>query len=205
MNRRRSTRTALAHSRGFVLAYLLFTLALAAIVTVGLSQIRSTDVQAQQVSLSVNRLVRSVEIIRGQVIHCAVAYPAGASVTVPTVGTITTQYPVLPDGATGYKTGTGDASTMQCPGAPDGQNHLWSGRDTVFYPEPGSGFDPWQYTIVVSGPPLTVTEIKLTLANASGGTGLAAMRRIVQRFPGGTVSLNEAAGVLTVELLTAAP
>lgn len=190
-------------ARGFLMAYLLFALALAGVVTVGLSQMRNTDVQAQLVTANVERLMSAISTIRGQVIVCAATYPVGGSVTVPTVGTLVTEFPVLAESGGALVTGSGDASAMQCPGAPSGMRSMWSGRDGIFFPPPVTGFQPWQYTVTASGSPLRITSITLSLTNAGGSDGMATLRRVLQRSPGGTVSLNESTGVLTVELLAA--
>ena len=64
---------------GFILAYLMFALALAGIVTVGLSQIRSRDLQAEVLAANVERIATAITTIRGQVIMCAATWPVGVS------------------------------------------------------------------------------------------------------------------------------
>lgn len=188
--------------RGFVLAYLMFALALVGVVTVGLSQMRSIDIQSQQVAANVDRISSGINTIRGQVAVCVAGFATGGDVVVDGAAagtTVRTEWPArLVDG--NLSTAAGPAADMQCPGAPADTRAMWTGRDGVFLPNPGAAFGPWQYVLVTGGTPLRVTAVTVTIANASGGSGLATLRRVVQRFPGGAVTLNEGTGILTVRL-----
>jgi hypothetical protein len=192
--------------RGFILAYLMFALALAAISAMGVAQIRSRNVQAEAVAANVGRTLDAITAIRGQMQYCATAYPSGASVQVdggPT-DTVTTEYPVLPGSAPGtLRTGDGLASDMQCPGRPEGLRSLWTGSDGVFFPPEIPGLGPWSYKVSASGSPLRVTRITISLTNTDGEPGRSMLRR-VQLRAAGVVELTDGGDTLTVVLLDTA-
>lgn len=170
---------------GFILAYLMFALALAGIVTVGLSQIRSRDLQAEVLAANVERIATAITTIRGQVIMCAATWPVGATVNVDSGGTVMTEFPVLSlnqDGTGGLVTRIdGLASDMQCPGRPSGvTKSVWQGNDGIFFPPAVPGFGDWRYSVVTSGG--RVTQIYITLSSTSGERGNAALRRVKQRL-----------------------
>lgn len=170
---------------GFILGYLMFALALAGIVSVGLAQMRSRDVQAEVMAANVERIATAITTIRGQVIMCAATWPVGATVEVVGGGTVTTEFPVLSlnqDGTGGLVTRLdGLASDMQCPGRPSGvTKSVWQGSDGLFFPPAVQGFGDWRYSVVTSGG--RVTQIYITLSSTSGERGDAALRRVKQRL-----------------------
>lgn len=195
---------------GFILAYLMFALALAGIVTVGLSQIRSRDLQAEVLAANVERISTAITTIRGQVIMCAATWPVGGTVTLLDGTTLMTEFPVLSvDGAgTGLLAKEdGLASDMQCPGRPSAVKSVWQGSDGVFFPPAVPGFDDWRYSVVTSGG--RVTQIYITLSSTSGERGNAALRRVKQRLLersgslGNTVTLENSDSTLKVVLMDA--
>lgn len=196
--------------RGFILAYLMFALALAGIVTVGLSQIRSRDVQAEVLAANVERILSTITLIRGQLILCAATYPVGAVVPVEGGGTVTTEFPVLSGAnASGMEARVGGlASDMQCPGRPASMpRNVWSGNDGVFFPPLPPGFAPWTYSVETGGNPLRVERITVALNSTSGEAGRSVLRRVRLRLLerggqiGSTVQLSANEDTLTVVLL----
>lgn len=176
--------------RGFVVAYLLFALSLAGLVTVAISQLRNDDVQARKAAASVEGLVKAISIIEVKVKDgCRSEFVTGGTVTLDDGTTVNTNWPVF--GTNGvYTTGSGNAADVVCPGTSVEVESLWSGRDGVFFPAHNpSDFQPWQY--VIQGSNGALTRIELTLTNNSGAQGLAVMRRVAQRILNGTVTLDE--------------
>jgi hypothetical protein len=206
-----------ARPRGFILAYLMFALAIAGVVTVGLAQIRSRDVQAEVLTANVDRIVAAVTVIRGQLILCAATYPVGAVVPVvandgTVIGTVTTEFPVLagPNPGDLRARVNGLASDMNCPGRPAGTSrNVWAGNDGVFFPPGAPGFGPWSYSVHTDtgGASLRVTRIEISLSSTSGEAGRAVLRRVRLRLLerggnlGSTVQLTNNDDTLTVVLL----
>jgi hypothetical protein len=201
-----------SRARGFILAYLMFALVLAGIVTVGLSQIRSRDVQAEMLATNVERIATAITTIRGQVILCAATYAVGATVNVLGGGTVTTEFPVL--SADGNGTGllakeNGLVSDMQCPGRPGVNKSVWRGSDGVFFPPAVPGFGDWVYSVVSDTATGRVTQIYITLSSTSGERGNAVLRRVKQRMLersgslGTTVTLENSDGTIKVVLMSA--
>jgi hypothetical protein len=210
MTRRVAFAGGLRRPHGFILAYLMFALAIAGVVTVGLAQIRSRDVQAEVLTANVDRIVAAVTLIRGQLILCAATYPVGAVVSVEnSLQTVTTEFPVLSGpnpGALQARLG-GLASDMNCPGRPGTSRNVWTGNDGVFFPPGAPGFAPWSYSVHTGGLPLRVTKIEISLTSTSGEAGRAALRRVYLRLLerggtlGSTVQLTNNDDKLTVVLL----
>lgn len=211
MTRRVAFAGGLRRPHGFILAYLMFALAIAGVVTVGLAQIRSRDVQAEALTANVDRIVAAVTLIRGQLILCAATYPVGAVVSVEnSTQTVTTEFPVLSGPGPGELQARvgGLASDMNCPGRPAGTSrNVWTGNDGVFFPPGAPGFAPWSYSVYTGGTPLRVTKIEISLTSTSGEAGRAVLRRARLRLLerggnlGSTVQLTNNDDTLTVVLL----
>lgn len=182
--------------RGFVLAYVLFSLALLSLVTVGVSRLRSANDQSEVIAQDVSRIDHDIDLLTLAVSVCATEAPLGA-----TVDSVNTAYPVLPDpsapGALAF--GAADATEMRCPGLPVAAQPMWTGRDGVFYPTPPPGFGPWRYSIVKDCG--RVESIAYTI-EAQTPAALAALRRVVLRRPAGQRILDSETGILTVQVLT---
>lgn len=127
---------------GFILAYVLFALALLSIVIAGASQMAGNTATQKQIDADVERIVAGARLIRMQLLLCAAIYPLGANVTLAGgTGSIRTSYPVVSMSGV-LQTGNGDASGLVCPGAPAGSQGLWSGSlggsGASYLPEPTS-------------------------------------------------------------------
>ena len=187
-----------AGSSGFILAYVMFSLAVLSIVVTGLSYLAYSGVIERQIASDVDRIVAGARLVRMQVLLCAATYPKGASVTLSGgTGSVSTSYPVLSGQGGALRTGSGDAAGLMCPGAPAAAQGLWSsnlGASGAFYPQPPAGFGNWNYAIGDDG--LTVD---LTINQTVGGASAAALRRAALQLAS-AASYSESSGTLSMPL-----
>lgn len=128
--------------KGFILAYVLYGIALIALVSAAYAQMRNTDEQSQYIEETVNMLVAQVEVLKSKIFLCGAIYPDGDH------GLFPARRP-YPAPAT---SGNRDlVSAVVCPGAPAGANGLADMSDGQVIPVPPPDFKPWEYQHTESG------------------------------------------------------
>lgn len=181
-------------SQGFILAYVLFSLAVLSTVVTALSYLARSEHVHKQIESDVERIVGGARLLRMQTLLCAATYPLGAAAARVAGGTVVTSYPVHVDATSTLRAGSGDASALVCPGAPAATRALWPGASNVFYPAPPAGFGAWSYQVADDG--LTVD---LSIQPSSSPSGAATLRRAALQL-GATASYSEGTGKLSIAL-----
>lgn len=186
-------------ARGFILAYVMYSLALLSVVTVAVSLMRSANDLSAESATQVESVDRAVDTLTLAVLMCATEAPVGAA-----VAGVATAYPLLPGaGAAPFAFGTGDAADLLCPGFDDPTlRPLWSGRDGLFLPQVPPGFGPWRYAIAPCPAAPQVATVQVSLAGAGAATATAVLTRVAQRSPAQR-AFDPATGTLTVTLVNA--
>lgn len=169
--------------RGFVMGYVLFVIALCSVVVAGLSRATiNADAGRRQAEVS-DTLVQQVEIIRSKILACGIAYPAGNN----GLG-YRTAFPASP--------GSGLVADLQCPGAPNGAQALWSGQDGIYAPREAVGLSAWQFAHDASSMRISIEVTRatpyLTAGMASAGRRLGLQAQVTKPA--------QSAGVLTITL-----
>lgn len=166
--------------RGFILAYVMYALALLSVVTMATALMRNANDLSGQTAEQVEQVDSAIDTLTMAVLLCATEAPVGT-----TVGNVTTAFPLLPGAAPApFATGTGNADTLLCPGHADASRRpMWTGRDGLFFPRPPVGFAPWQYAIAIGCVPERVTAVRVLLQGAGASTAPAVLRRVAARAP----------------------
>ena len=165
-------------SRGFIMGYLMAALIILGIVTAGLSRMRDEQASAEWVDRAQSTLRTNIQVIRTQVLLCAVTNSsdqAGLVAAMPTSASTT-------DGDT--------LEDVQCPGT---NQLLFDGTNTVFLPRPPVGFTPWRYVndLGTSGNIFARTS-------TSEANGVAAVNRLSRTFGTDEMSVTTAGGTTTL-------
>lgn len=184
---------------GFILSYVLYSLLLLSLVTLGMSQMRAPNDRSAEIAKDVDQIDHDIDTLLLGVNLCATEAPLGA-----TVDGVNTAYPLVPGATPGSLAfGAADATEMRCPGLAPAVQPMWTGRDGVFFPAPPSGLTAWRYAIV-AGTCGRVSAISFAISAtnppANAVLRRAQLRRPVQRsleFDAGT-----GAATLTVQVLS---
>ncbi|HEX4918278.1 MAG TPA: hypothetical protein VFV43_10305 [Limnobacter sp.] len=148
---------------GYIASYVMYGIALLAMVGVGVAKINYDQRLANQTQSEVDNLALQIESIRAKILLCAAIYENGDHGLFPTRR-------AFPAPATAD--GRANLSTVVCPGAPGGLT-LSQLSDGVRLPSPPPGFDPWIYQHTEAG------GIRLRL----GGGSDAVRERLHRRYP----------------------
>ncbi|ABM97190.1 hypothetical protein [Methylibium petroleiphilum] len=154
---------------GFVAAYLLFAIALFSLVAWAASQMIDANSQLRWISTTADSIYEQAQLTRKVVIDCGTTYPAGVNGDAQSLS----YYKKYPGG-------NASLSSIQCPGAPAGQQSLLSGRDGVFLGKLSPDFTAWSYSNNSAG-------ITISL-RATSSRGVEALARVSRRI-GSTESI----------------
>lgn len=121
---------------GFILAYVLYGIALIALVSAAYAQMRNTDDQSQNIEETVNTLIAQVEVLKTKIFLCGAIYPDGDHGQFPA----RRAYP-----APATSANRDVITSVVCPGAPAGANSLANMSDGQAIPVPPPDFKPWEY------------------------------------------------------------
>lgn len=157
--------------RGFATAYLLVAIVLFSLVAWEMSQMYDANQQVRWAKTSTDLIYDQALLIRTQVIACGTSYPSGVNTD--------------PNSLSYYKKYPGSSATLdtiQCPGAPAGQQLTWGGRDGVFLRKLPSDFTSWSYTNGSAG--ITVS------LNSTTSRGHDALARLVTKFNANEASMS---------------
>lgn len=126
---------------GFILAYLLYGIALIAVVGAAYAHLHDSEDQSRYIDESVNTLMAQVEVLKTKVFLCGAIYPDGDH------GQFAARRPYPAP----VNTDNRDlVSNVVCPGAPAGANTLASMSDGQPIPIPPPDFKPWEYQHTLS-------------------------------------------------------
>ncbi len=128
--------SSMSNQHGFILAYVLYGIALIALVSAAYAQMRNTDEQSQSIEETVNTVMAQLEVLKTKIFLCGAIYPDGDH----------GQFPARRSYPAPATTGNLDlATSVVCPGAPAGANGLANMSDGQPIPIPPADFKPWEY------------------------------------------------------------
>lgn len=167
-----------ARGRGFILGYIMFALILLGVVVAAMSRMRDEQAGAEWVDRAQGTLRNNVQVIRTQVLLCAVTNSSDAAGLV-------TAMPQSDDDVNGDL-----LDSVQCPGA---GNKLFDGTNTVFLPRPPQGFAAWRYVNAIGGGGPTDGQI-FVFTSTSDPNGVAAINRLSKTFGVDEMAVSSASG-----------
>lgn len=129
---------------GFVVAHLFFAIAMMGIVAAGFAAMSRDNASGKWKVETRKTLMAQASLIRDRIILCGVTYPSGNNGTGNHVA-----YPATPV--------SGQAVDLLCPGNPDTNKSIWTGRNGAIYPVLPSGFSAWQYVNDATNMRISVT------------------------------------------------
>ena len=147
-------------ARGFVLAYVLFAIALISLSIAALSRANTASDAGRKQAEVRDDLVQQAELIRAKLIACSLNYPAGDN----GLG-FRLAFPARPT--------SGEVPDLQCPGAPIGQTSLWLGNDGIYAPKRLVGLSTWQYAHDATSMRISISITSSTPYLTAGMNGAA--------------------------------
>lgn len=164
MNTRPSRRT----QHGFIASYVLYGIALLAVVGAAYGRLSITTQQDRMVQKTIDEVRSQLEVLSGKILLCAAVYPNGDH------GQFDTRHAYPAPSTAGNRE---MASAVECPGAPVGSRLLANMPDGVPVPVSPNDFNPWVYEHTEVG------GIRLRLDPRVDGGAEAARNRLLVQFP----------------------
>ncbi len=179
-------------ARGFILGYILFSLILLGIVVAAIVRMRDDQAGAEWVDRAQATLRGNLQVIRSQVLLCAVASNS------PTAGLVASM-------PLSVSTTAGDLlGAVACPST---SQNLFDGSNTVFVPRPPEGFTPWRYVNNLQGNGGLATAGQIFVYTTTADpNGVAAVNRLRRSFdPLEMAVTTDAAGVTELRYILVRP
>lgn len=154
---------------GFIASYVLYGIALLAVVGAAYGRLSVSTQQDRMVQKTVDEVRSQLEVLSGKILLCAAVYSDGDH------GQFNTRhaYPAPPTAGNRAL-----VNVVECPGAPLGSRLLSTMPDGVPVPVSPNDFDPWVYEHTEA------EGIRLRLNPRIDGGAEAARNRLLLQFPG---------------------
>jgi hypothetical protein len=189
--RRNGSGGAVHPARGFILGYILFSLILLGIVVAAIGRMRDDQAGAEWVDRAQATLRSNLQVIRSQVLLCAVTNSSDAAGLVRSM-------PLSVSASTGDLLGA-----VACPGS---NQNLFDGSNTVFVPRPPEGFTPWRYVNDPQGNGSPATRGMIFVYTTTADlNGIAAVNRLSRSFGQAEMTVAAAAGTTTLTYFLVRP
>lgn len=140
------------NQRGSVIMYIFIAIGLLGALTLSMMDADTEDVTSQRVSQTVEKLYSQAQAIQSAIMECVAMYPDGGG-DLNNDGDIDTDdnpnspYPLSPTDPNnpGGAALDNEVKDLKCPGAPAGQELIFSADKGRFAPDSPVGFEPWKY------------------------------------------------------------
>lgn len=178
--------------RGFITGYILYGIALMAIVGVAYGRLSAANEQGKLIDTTTKELVSQVEVVRGKLLLCSAIYPEGIN----GVTTVRQAYPATSTDSNATRAGNQALlNSVTCPGSPSG-GALTLGQLSDGTPMPliPPDFNAWEYEHTDGGG----VVLLLTPRVSGGAAGVRA--RLIKQL-GSLTSSVVSDGVVVITLL----